>query len=75
MGVGVIASTRHTWATAQQRLRVEEAGKDCDSIFDSLRAGDIDVSEAGKLLALAVGAAEDDVRDLDRFITAGGPDA
>lgn len=71
----MIASTRRDWATAQQRLRVEEAQKDCQSIFDSLHAGDIDLSETGHLLALAIGTAEDDVQDLDRFIAAGGPDA
>lgn len=70
-----LASTRRPWAIAQQNIRVEEAKKDCASIFDSLRAGDIDVNEAGQLLALAVGTAEDDLRELDRFIAAGGPDA
>jgi predicted HTH domain antitoxin len=68
----MIASTRGSWAVAQQRLRVEEAEKDCASVFVSLRAGDISLGEAGRLLAMAIGAAEDDVRQLDHFIAAGG---
>jgi hypothetical protein len=67
----MIASTRGPWAVAQQRLRVEEANKDCASIWVSLRAGDITLGEAGKLLTLAVGAAEDDLRELDQFIAGG----
>lgn len=68
----MIASTRGPWAIAQARLRVEEAEKDCASIWVSLRAGDVGIVEAGRLLAMALGAAEDDVRQLDKFITAGG---
>lgn len=71
----MIASTRRTWARAQQNIRVDEARKDCRSIQKCLADGELDVREAGLLLTLALRAAEDDVRQLDQFIAAGGPSA